>query len=70
MAEGVILSAPSFCDPALLDQPMLMSALERAGVPHTQFKYSEDMGQFAVIREQTGTFADSIRLWSEEEAQA
>ena len=64
-AEGVIFCAPSFCDPALLDQPMLVSALDRAGIPHTQFKYSEDTGQFAVIREQAGTFSDSIRLWSE-----
>ena len=64
-AEGVIFCAPSFCDPALLEQPMLVAALERAGIPHTQFKYSEDTGQFAVIREQAGTFSDSIRLWSE-----
>ncbi|HVS31368.1 MAG TPA: benzoyl-CoA reductase subunit C [Thermoanaerobaculia bacterium] len=64
-AEGVIFSAASFCDPALLDQPMLVSALDRAGIPHTEFKYSEDTGQFAVIREQAGTFSDSIRLWSE-----
>ncbi|MGB6995688.1 MAG: 2-hydroxyacyl-CoA dehydratase family protein, partial [Thermoanaerobaculia bacterium] len=64
-AEGVIFCAPSFCDPALLEQPMLVSALESRGVPYTQFKYSEDTGQFAVIREQAGTFSDSIRLWSE-----
>jgi benzoyl-CoA reductase subunit C len=64
-AEGVVFCAPSFCDPALLEQPMLIAALERAGIPHTQVKYSEDTGQFAVIREQAGTFADSIRLWSE-----
>jgi benzoyl-CoA reductase subunit C len=64
-ADGVIFCAPSFCDPALLDQPMLVNALERAGIPHTQFKYSEDTGQFAVIREQAGTFSDSIRLWSQ-----
>jgi benzoyl-CoA reductase subunit C len=64
-AEGVIFCAPSFCDPALLEQPMLVAALERERIPHTQFKYSEDTGQFAVIREQAGTFSDSIRLWSE-----
>lgn len=63
-ADGVIFCAPSFCDPALLEQPMLVAALEREGIPHTQFKYSEDTGQFAVIREQAGTFSDSIRLWS------
>ncbi len=64
-AEGVIFCAPSFCDPALLEQPMLVAALDREGILHTQFKYSEDTGQFAVIREQAGTFSDSIRLWSQ-----
>ncbi len=64
-AEGVIFCAPSFCDPALLEQPMLVEALAAEGIPHTQFKYSENTGQFAVIREQAGTFSDSIRLWSE-----
>jgi len=64
-AEGVIFCAPSFCDPALLEQPMLISRLDSEGIPHTQFKYSEDTGQFAVIREQAGTFSDSIRLWSQ-----
>jgi benzoyl-CoA reductase subunit C len=63
-ADGVIFCAPSFCDPALLEQPMLAAALERERIPYTQFKYSEDTGQFAVIREQAGTFSDSIRLWS------
>ena len=62
-AEGVLFCAPSFCDPALLDQPMLVSAVEAAGVPHTSFKYAENTGQFQVIREQAGTFADSIKLW-------
>lgn len=65
-AEGVILMAPSFCDPALLDQPMLQRALDEAGIPYTTFKYSEDSGQFQVIREQAGTFADAIKLWGSE----
>jgi benzoyl-CoA reductase subunit C len=64
-AEGVIFAAPSFCDPALLDQPMLERALEAAKIPYTAFKYAENLGQFQVIREQAGTFADSIKLWSE-----
>ena len=64
-AEGVIFCAPSFCDPALLEQPMSVTAVERAGVPWTAFKYAENNGQFQVIREQAGTFADSIKLWSE-----
>ncbi len=61
-AEGVIFAAPSFCDPALLDQPMTMSAVKRAGIPCTAFLYAENTGQFQVIREQAGTFADSIKL--------
>lgn len=64
-AEGVIFCAPSFCDPALLDQPMLVRALDEAGIAHTQFKYAENTGQFGAIREQAGTFSDSIRLWSD-----
>ncbi len=64
-AEGVLFCAPSFCDPALLDQPMAVAAIERAKVPYTAFKYAENNAQFQVIREQAGTFADSIKLWSE-----
>lgn len=63
-AEGVLFCAPSFCDPALLDQPMAVAAVEKAGIPWTGFKYAENNGQFQVIREQAGTFADSIKLWS------
>jgi benzoyl-CoA reductase subunit C len=65
-AEGVLFCAPSFCDPALLDQPMVVSAVERERIPWTAFKYSENTGQFQVIREQAGTFADSIKLWEED----
>ena len=64
-AEGVIFAAPSFCDPALLDRPMLANALTRANIPHISFKYAENSGQMQPIREQAGTFADSIKLWSE-----
>jgi benzoyl-CoA reductase subunit C len=64
-AEGVLFCAPSFCDPALLDQPMTASALDERGVPWTSFKYAENTGQFQVIREQAGTFADSIKLFGE-----
>ncbi len=63
-AEGVLFCAASFCDPALLDQPMTVAAVERAGIPWTGFKFSENTGQFQVIREQAGTFADSIKLWT------
>lgn len=61
-AEGVIFSAASFCDPALLDQPMTMGAVQAAEIPCTAFLYAENTGQFQVIREQAGTFADAIKL--------
>jgi len=63
-AEGVVFAAPSFCDPALLERPMLQEVLARHKVPYTAFKYAENTGQMAPIREQAGTFADSIKLWS------
>jgi benzoyl-CoA reductase subunit C len=62
-ADGVIFATPSFCDPALLDQPMLRAGAERAGLPCIAFKYAENTGQFQQYREQAGTFADSIKLW-------
>lgn len=63
-AEGVVFAAPSFCDPALLERPMLQDVLSKHGIPHSAFKYAENTGQMAPIREQAGTFADSIKLWN------
>ena len=62
--EGVIFAAPSFCDPALLERPMLQAVLAEHKIPYTAFKYAENTGQMAPIREQAGTFADSIKLWN------
>ncbi|MBC5768109.1 benzoyl-CoA reductase subunit C [Ramlibacter albus] len=64
-AEGVVFAAPSFCDPALLERPMLQDVLAQRKIPYTAFKYAENTGQMAPIREQAGTFADSIKLWSD-----
>jgi len=64
-AEGVIFAAPSFCDPALLDRPMMQHVLDAANIPYIAFKYAENSGQMQPIREQAGTFSDSIKLWSE-----
>ncbi|MBF0166493.1 MAG: benzoyl-CoA reductase subunit C [Alphaproteobacteria bacterium] len=63
-AEGVIFAAPSFCDPALLDRPMLSHRVSENNIPSISFKYAENSGQMQPIREQAGTFADSIKLWS------
>lgn len=62
--EGVIFASPSFCDPALLDRPMLQSKLKEHDIPFIAFKFAENSGQMQPIREQAGTFADSIKLWS------
>jgi len=62
-ADGIIFAAPSFCDPALLDRPMLRNGAEAHDIPCIAFKYSENAGQFQQFREQAGTFADSIKLW-------
>jgi hypothetical protein len=53
-------------DPALLDRPMLQNVLAKQNIPYTAFKYAENTGQIQVIKEQTGTFADSIKLWGAE----
>lgn len=63
-AEGVIFASPSFCDPALLERPMLQRVLTEHDIPYIAFKYAENSGQMQPIREQAGTFADSIKLWS------
>ncbi|MBI5508206.1 MAG: benzoyl-CoA reductase subunit C [Deltaproteobacteria bacterium] len=62
-AEGIIFAAPSFCDPALLDRPMLAAGAEADKIPTVSFRYAENSGQFQQFGEQAGTFADSIKLW-------
>jgi benzoyl-CoA reductase subunit C len=62
-ADGIIFASASFCDPALLDRPMLRAGAEAAGLPCIAFQFAENTGQFQQFREQAGTFADSIKLW-------
>lgn len=62
-ADGVVFAAASFCDPALLDQPMLEAALDRSGIPYTNLKFAENTGQLGPIREQAGAFSDAVKLW-------
>jgi benzoyl-CoA reductase subunit C len=62
-ADGVIFCAASFCDPALLDRPELQKSCDAAGIAHINFQFHENTGQFKVIKEQAGTFSDSIKLW-------
>jgi benzoyl-CoA reductase subunit C len=63
--DGIIFAAPSFCDPALLDHPILQKACNDKNIRFVSFLYSENTGQFKVIKEQVGTFSDSIKLWDE-----
>jgi benzoyl-CoA reductase subunit C len=62
-ADGIVFASASFCDPALLDRPMLRAGAEAAGIPCIAFQFAENTGQFQQFREQAGTFADSIKLW-------
>jgi benzoyl-CoA reductase subunit C len=62
-ADGVIFASASFCDPALLDRPMLRAGADAAGIPCVAFKFAENTGQFQQFRELAGTFSDSIKLW-------
>lgn len=64
-ADGVIFASPSFCDPALLDTPMMQKQCDLEGIKYISFQYSENTGQFKVIKEQVGAFSDSIKLWEE-----
>lgn len=63
-ADGVIFCAASFCDPALLDRPEMQKTCDAAGINHINFQFHENTGQFKVIKEQAGTFSDSIKLWA------
>ena len=63
--DGIIFAAPSFCDPALLDHPILQKACDDNHIRYVSFLYSENTGQFKVIKEQVGTFSDSIKLWDD-----
>ncbi len=63
-ADGIVFCAASFCDPALLDRPQMQKECDEAGIPHINFQFHENTGQFKIIKEQAGTFSDSIKLWA------
>ena len=64
-ADGIIFAAPSFCDPALFDVPILQKECDSSSMRYISFQYSENTGQYKVIKEQVGAFSDSIKLWEE-----
>jgi benzoyl-CoA reductase subunit C len=59
-AEGVVFSAAKFCEPALLDYPLMRVACERRGLPSLAFEFEEKMGTFESVRTQVETFVESI----------
>jgi len=65
-ADGVIFASASFCDPSLLDAPIFQNAFDRMGIRYIAFQFSESINQYKVIKEQVGTFSDSIKLWEDE----
>jgi benzoyl-CoA reductase subunit C len=65
-ADGVVFAAASFCDPSLLDAPIFQNAFDKMGIRYISFQYSENINQYKVIKEQVGTFSDSIKLWEDE----
>jgi len=65
-ADGVIFASASFCDPSLLDAPIFQNAFDKIGIRYIAFQYSENINQYKVIKEQVGTFSDSIKLWEDE----
>jgi len=64
-ADGVIFASASFCDPSLLDAPIFQNAFDKLGLRYIAFQYSENINQYKVIKEQVGTFSDSIKLWED-----
>ena len=67
-AEGVIFSAAKFCEPALLDYPLMRAACDRAGLPSLAFEFEEKMGTFESIKTQVETFVESILFFGPEES--
>lgn len=65
-ADGVVFAAASFCDPSLLDAPIFQNAFDKLGIRYIAFQFSENINQYKVIKEQVGTFSDSIKLWEDE----
>ena len=64
MRPDLVVGDMDSIDPALLERPMLEEQLDKVDVPYIGFKYAENSAQTQPVREQAGTFADSIKLWS------
>ncbi|MDH3253091.1 MAG: 2-hydroxyacyl-CoA dehydratase [Ignavibacteria bacterium] len=62
--DGVIFSAPKFCEPALLDYVVLKDELEKRDIAYLAYEYEEKMGVFESIRTQVETFVESVMFFS------
>jgi len=67
-AEGVIFSAAKFCEPALLDYPLMRATLDRHNIPSLAFEFEEKIGTFESIKTQVETFVESILFFGPDEA--
>jgi len=65
-AEGVIFAAAKFCEPALLDYPLMRVALDRKGLPSLAYEFEEKIGSFESIKTQVETFVESILFFGPE----
>lgn len=59
-ADGVVLLAAKFCEPALLDQPLLRRGLEAAGIPVLRIEFEEKQWTFERVRSEVETFVESL----------
>lgn len=59
-AQGAVLVAAKFCEPALLDQVLHRRALEAAGIPHLRLEYEEKQWTFERVRSEIETFVESL----------
>jgi benzoyl-CoA reductase subunit C len=59
-AEGVVLMAAKFCEPALLDQVLYRRALEAAKIPHLRLEFEEKQWTFERVRSEVETFVESF----------
>ncbi|MBI2899784.1 MAG: 2-hydroxyacyl-CoA dehydratase [Planctomycetes bacterium] len=57
-ARGVVFCVAKFCEPELLDLPLLRAAVERGRIPHLTFEVDGGMGVFESVREQVEAFVE------------
>ncbi len=61
-AQAVVIMVAKFCEPALLDYPLLKKALEEEGIPHLFLEFEEKMWALDKMRSEVETFVESLLL--------